>query len=33
MNEIVGAGRELRRWRGSADVQNVCDRIIALMAA
>jgi len=33
MNVIFGAARELRRWRRSADVQDVCDRIMALMAA
>jgi hypothetical protein len=33
MNVIFGAGRELRRWRRSAEVQNVYDRIMALMAA
>jgi hypothetical protein len=33
MNEIAGAGRELRRWRSNADVQDVYDRIMALMAA
>jgi tetratricopeptide (TPR) repeat protein len=33
MNVIFGAGRELRRWRRSADVQDVYDRIMAPMAA
>jgi len=33
LNVICGAGRELRRWRGSAEVQDVYDRIKALMAA
>ena len=33
LNIIFGAGRELRRWRGSAEVQDVYDRIMALMAA
>jgi hypothetical protein len=33
LNVIFGAGRELRRWRGSAVVQDVYDRIMAVMAA
>jgi transcriptional regulator with XRE-family HTH domain len=33
LNVIFGAGRELRRWRRSAEVQDVYDRIMALMAA
>jgi transcriptional regulator with XRE-family HTH domain len=33
LNVIFGAGRELRCWRGSAEVQDVYDRILALMAA
>ena len=33
MTVICGAGRELRRWRDSAEVQDVYDRIMALMAA
>jgi hypothetical protein len=33
MNIICGAGRELRRWRDNAEVQDVYDRIMALMAA
>jgi transcriptional regulator with XRE-family HTH domain len=33
LNVIFGAGRELRQWRGSAEVQDVYDRIMALMAA
>ncbi len=33
MNVIFGAGRELRRWRHSTDVQDLYDRIMALMAA
>ena len=33
LNVIFGAGRELRRWRGSAEVQDVYDRIMALMTA
>jgi len=33
MNVVFGTGRELRRWRGSAAVQDVYDRIMALMAA
>jgi tetratricopeptide (TPR) repeat protein len=33
MTIICSAGRQLRRWRDSADVQDVCDRIMALMAA
>ena len=33
LNVIFGAGRELRRWRQSGDVQDVYDRIMALMAA
>jgi hypothetical protein len=33
LNVIFGAGRELRRCRGSAEVQDVYDRIMALMAA
>jgi transcriptional regulator with XRE-family HTH domain len=33
LNVICGAGRELRRWRRSAEVQDVYDRIMALMAA
>ena len=32
INVIFSAGRELHRWRGSAEVQNVYDRILALMA-
>ncbi len=35
-DETVGecsAGRQLRRWRDSAEVQDVYDRIMALMAA
>jgi hypothetical protein len=30
---ICSAGRQLRRWRDSAEVQDVYDRIMALMAA
>ena len=33
LNIIFGAGRELRRWRASAEVQDIHDRIMALMAA
>jgi hypothetical protein len=33
MNVIFGAARQLRRWRQSGDVQDVYDRIMALMAA
>jgi tetratricopeptide (TPR) repeat protein len=33
MTIICSAGRQLRRWRDSAEVQDVCDRIMALMAA
>jgi transcriptional regulator with XRE-family HTH domain len=33
LNVIFGAGRELRRWRQSNEVQDVYDRILALMAA
>jgi transcriptional regulator with XRE-family HTH domain len=33
LNVIFGAGRELRLWRGSAEVQDVYDRIMALMTA
>jgi tetratricopeptide (TPR) repeat protein len=33
LNVIFGAGRELRRWRQSGEVQDVYDRIMALMAA
>ena len=33
MTIICSAGRQLRRWRGSTDVQDVYDRIMALMAA
>jgi poly(3-hydroxybutyrate) depolymerase len=32
-NVILGAGRELRQWRGSTEVQDVYDRIMALMGA
>jgi hypothetical protein len=32
-NVIFGAGRELRRWRQSTEVQEVYDRILNLMAA
>ncbi len=33
MTIICSAGRQLRRWRGSTEVQDVYDRIMALMAA
>ena len=33
MTIICSAGRQLRRWRDSAEVQDICDRIMALMAA
>jgi tetratricopeptide (TPR) repeat protein len=33
MNVICSAGRQLRRWRGSAEVQDAYDRIMTLMAA
>jgi hypothetical protein len=33
MTIICSAGQQLRRQRDSADVQDVCDRIMALMAA
>jgi hypothetical protein len=33
MTIICSAGRQLRRWRGSPEVQDVSDRIMALMAA
>lgn len=33
LNVIFGAGRELRRWRQAAPVQDVHDRILALIAA
>ena len=33
MNIICTAGRQLRQWRGSIEVQDVCDRIMTLMAA
>jgi tetratricopeptide (TPR) repeat protein len=33
LNVIFGAGRELRRWRQSTEVQVVYDRILTLMAA
>jgi tetratricopeptide (TPR) repeat protein len=33
MNVICSAGRRLRPWRASADVQDVYDRIMTLMAA
>jgi transcriptional regulator with XRE-family HTH domain len=33
LNVIFGAGRELRQWRQDADVQDLYDRIMALMAA
>ena len=33
LNVIFGACRELRRWRQSGEVQDVYDRIMALMAA
>ena len=33
LNVIFGASRELRRWRQSAEVQEVYDRILTLMAA
>jgi transcriptional regulator with XRE-family HTH domain len=33
MNIICTAGRQLRRWRDSTEVQDVYDRIMALMAA
>jgi hypothetical protein len=33
LNVIFGAGRELRRWRQSSEVQDVYDRILTLMAA
>jgi transcriptional regulator with XRE-family HTH domain len=33
LNIICSAGQQLRRWRDSADVQDICDRIMALMAA
>jgi hypothetical protein len=33
LNVIFGAGRELRAWRQSGEVQDVYDRIMALMAA
>jgi hypothetical protein len=33
LNIICSAGRQLRRWRDSAQVQDICDRIMALMAA
>jgi len=33
MSIICRAGRQLRRWRDNAEVQDTCDRIMALMAA
>jgi hypothetical protein len=33
MNIICAAGRRLRQWRGSTEVQDVYDRIMTLMAA
>jgi hypothetical protein len=33
MNIICTVGRQLRQWRSSAEVQDVCDRIMTLMAA
>jgi hypothetical protein len=33
MNIICTAGRRLRQWRSSIEVQDVCYRIITLMAA
>jgi len=33
MNIICSAGRQLRRWRDSAEVHDIYDRIMALMAA
>jgi hypothetical protein len=33
VNVIFGAGLELRQWRGSTEVQDVYDRIMALMGA
>jgi hypothetical protein len=33
LNVIFGAGRELRRWRGSTEIQDVYDRIMALTGA
>jgi tetratricopeptide (TPR) repeat protein len=33
MTIICSAGRQLRRWQDSAEVQDICDRIMALMAA
>jgi transcriptional regulator with XRE-family HTH domain len=33
MNIICTAGRQLRQWRNSVEVQDVCDRIMTLMAA
>jgi hypothetical protein len=33
LNVIVTAGRQLRRWRQNPGVQDVHDRIMALMAA